>query len=89
MAKDRFYDYLDYCEQTQPVSVGDYIERVVRTSEVLAWTQLMRDVNDTYRAGKLRKIKLDNGGVAYLRNWREPNESTHGSASQSEPRTPS
>lgn len=76
--KDRFYDYLEYCENVEPVSVGDYIESVVRSNEVLAWTHLMRDVNDTYKAGRLTKIKLDNGGAAYVRKG-TPNESTHGS----------
>lgn len=65
--KDRFHDYLDYCENTEPVSVGDYIERVVKTHEVLAYTRLLIDVKDTYKAGKLKKVKLDNGGAAYVR----------------------
>ena len=67
MAKDRFYEYLEYCETIQPVSVGDYIEQVVHTRELLAWTRLMHDVYDTYRAGKLKKIQLANGGAAYIR----------------------
>lgn len=66
MPKDRFHEYLDYCEKTEPVSVGDYIELVAK-GETLAWTFLMRDVHDTFKAGKLRKIKTENGGVAYLR----------------------
>lgn len=64
--KDRFHAYLDYCEDVEPVSVGDYIEQVAR-GEVMAWTVLMRDVKDTYNAGLLKKITLDNGGVAYIR----------------------
>jgi len=64
--KDRFHEYLDYCENTRPVSVGDYIEQVAK-GEVMAWTYLMRDIHDTYRAGKLKKIPLDNGGAAYIR----------------------
>lgn len=70
---DRFHDYLDYCENVELVSVGDYIEKVVQRSEVLAWTHLMRDVRDTFNAGKLQKIPLDNGGAAYVRKgWRNP-----------------
>lgn len=66
MAKDRFHDYLDYCEKVEPVSVGDYVEMTAR-GEVLAWTRLMRDVKDTFHAGRLKKISLDNGGAAYVR----------------------
>lgn len=65
--RDRFHDYLDYCENSEPVSVGDYIEKVVKSNEVMAWTQLVRDVKDTYNAGRLKKIILDNGGAAYVR----------------------
>lgn len=65
--KDRFHDYLDYCENIEPVSVGDYIEKVCRANEVLAWTRLLHDVKDTYKAGKLRKLQLQNGGAAYVR----------------------
>lgn len=71
MPVDRFHDYLDYCENTQLVSVGDYIELVAK-GEVLAWTLLLRDVKDTYRAGKLKKIQLDNGGAAYVRKTSTP-----------------
>ena len=66
MVRDRFHEYLDYCENTEMLSVGDFIERVAK-GEVLAWTHLMRDVLDTYKAGRLRKISLENGGAAYVR----------------------
>lgn len=67
MVRDRFHEYLDYCENNEPVSVGDYIELVAK-GEVMAWTRLMQDVHDTYKAGRLRKVSLSNGGAAYLRN---------------------
>lgn len=66
MPKDRFHEYLDYCENVKPVSVGDYIEMVAR-GEVLAWTYLIRDVKDTFKAGLLKKIPLTDGGAAYVR----------------------
>lgn len=66
MVRDRFHDYLDYCENVEPVSVGDYIELVAR-GEIMAWTQLMRDIRDTFNAGRLLKITLANGGAAYVR----------------------
>lgn len=66
MAKDRFHEYLDYCENVEPVSVGDYLERI-NVAEALAWTRLMIDVKDTFDAGRLQKVKTTNGGVAYLR----------------------
>lgn len=66
MPKDRFHEYLDYCDTTEIIGVGDYIEKVAR-SETLAWTFLMRDLMDTYRAGKLVKVVTDNGSAAYVR----------------------
>lgn len=67
MAKDRFHEYLDYCENVEPVSPGDYLEEVVKTAELLAWTRLTTDLHDTFQAGRLRKVKTTNGGVAYVR----------------------
>ncbi len=66
MPRDRFHDYLDYCEKTELIGVGDYIEKVAR-GETLAWTFLMRDVMDTYRAGKLVRVVTENGSAAYVR----------------------
>jgi hypothetical protein len=67
VAKDRFHAYLDYCENFEPVSPGDYLEQVVGTTETLAWTRLMIDLKDTFDAGRLRKVKTTNGGTAYVR----------------------
>lgn len=67
MAKDRFHEYLDYCENVEPVSPGDYLESVVRVKETLAWTRLVNDLRDTFNAGKLRKVQTTNGGAAYVR----------------------
>lgn len=66
MPKDRFHEYLDYCDTIEIIGVGDYIEKVAR-SETLAWTFLMRDLMDTYRAGKLVKVTTQNGSAAYVR----------------------
>lgn len=64
--KDRFHQYLDYCDATEIIGVGDFIERFAK-SETLAWTQLLRDCMDTYNAGLLTKTKADNGSTAYVR----------------------
>lgn len=66
MPKDRFHEYLDYCDTVEIIGVGDYIEKVAR-GETLAWTFLMRDVKDTYRAGLLVKVVTENGSAAYVR----------------------
>lgn len=66
MPKDRFHEYLDYCDTTEILGVGDYIEKFAR-GETLAWTFLMRDIRDTYKAGKLVRVKTDNGSAAYVR----------------------
>lgn len=63
-AKDRFYDYLEYCSENGPISVGDYIEKFA-PREVLAWTKLVNDVMDTYKSGSLVKLTV-NGGAAYV-----------------------
>lgn len=67
MAKDRFHAYLDYCENVEPVSPGDYLEVVLGVTEVLAWTRLVNDLRDTFNAGRLRKVNTTNGGAAYVR----------------------
>lgn len=69
MRRDKFHDYLDYCERVRPVSVGDYIEQLRYGSRlsVREFNALIVDVLDTYHAGLLVKIPLDNGGVAYVR----------------------
>lgn len=66
MPKDRFHAYLDYCDAIELIGVGDYIEMVAR-SETLAWTFLMRDLKDTYKAGKLVRVRTSNGSAAYVR----------------------
>jgi hypothetical protein len=66
MPKDRFHEYLDYCDGIEIMGVGDYIEQVAR-GETLAWTFLMRDVHDTYKAGKLVRVTAANGSAAYVR----------------------
>lgn len=66
MARDRFHAYIDHCENVEPLSVGDYLEKL-RVNESLAWTRLMIDVRDTFDAGRLRKVKTANGGTAYVR----------------------
>lgn len=67
MPKDRFHEYLDYCDSNEPVSPGDFIETVVRDRTTLAWTRLTRDLLDTWKAGKLQKVRTTNGGAAYVR----------------------
>lgn len=67
MPKDRFHAYLDYCDAIELIGVGDYIEMVAR-SETLAWTFLMRDLMDTYRAGKLVRVITGTGSAAYVRS---------------------
>lgn len=68
MPKDRFHEYLDYCEKKELVSPGDFIEMVIKDRTTLAWTRLMCDLIDTYKAGKLQKVKTTNGGAAYIRS---------------------
>lgn len=64
--RDRFHEYLDYCDTVEIIGVGDYIEQVAR-GEILAWTYLMRDLHDTYKAGKLKRVTVENGSAAYVR----------------------
>jgi len=64
--KDRFHEYLDYCDNVEIVGVGDWIEKYAR-GETLAWTFLMRDLLDTYKAGKLKRVTTENGSAAYVR----------------------
>lgn len=66
MPKDRFHEYLEYCDAVEVIGVGDYIEKVAR-GETLAWTFLMRDLFDTYKAGKLVRVLSANGSAAYVR----------------------
>lgn len=66
MPKDRFHAYLDYCDENGPIGVGDYVE-LVAPKETLAWTMLMRDCLDTYKAGKLTRVVTPNGSAAYVR----------------------
>ena len=66
MAKDRFHEYLDHCENVEPVSAGDFLEQK-GVIESLAWTRLVIDLKDTFDAGRLRKVRTTNGGVAYVR----------------------
>lgn len=67
MPRDRFYDYLDYCDENGPISPGDFIEQVARDRTTLAWTRLVNDLRDTWKAGKLERVKTSNGGCAYVR----------------------
>lgn len=66
MPKDRFHEYLDYCDSNGPVSPGDFIEAVDDHS-LLAWTRLVNDLRDTWKAGRLERVKTSNGGCAYVR----------------------
>lgn len=66
MPKDRFHEYLDYCDSVEIIGVGDFIEKKAR-GETLAWTFLMRDVHDTFKAGKLVRVIAKNGSAAYVR----------------------
>jgi hypothetical protein len=72
---DRFHAYLDYCENVELVSVGDYVEKVAR-GRIGEWTRLMADVWDTYRAGLLEKVPTANGGVAYVRKTSSHSDKT-------------
>jgi hypothetical protein len=89
---DRFYAYLEYCENVELIGIGDYVELVAR-GEVLAWSRLMRDVMDTYRAGGLVKVRTGNGSAAYVRetyytqmkNKHTGKEPQHGNVRQGDP----
>ena len=67
--RDRFHDYLKYCETVQPVTVGEYIERIGYEPRPThpAFMKLARDVIDTYEAGLLIKVPLKRGGTAFIR----------------------
>lgn len=70
MAKDRFHEYLDYCEANDPISPGDFIE-LVGDKTTLAWSRLIIDLRDTWQAGRLERVKTSNGGCAYVRPTRQ------------------
>lgn len=63
---DRFHDYLDHCENVALIGPGEYIE-MVAPSEKLAWTRLVIDLRDTWKAGSLLKLRAENGSAAYVR----------------------
>ncbi len=66
MPVDRFYDYLDYCDEYGPIGVGDYLE-LIKEETPMAWSQLMFDLRDTWKAGKLVRVIASNGSAAYVR----------------------
>lgn len=63
---DRFYDYLDFCDENGPIGVGDYLE-LIKESAPMSWSRLLFDLMDTYDAGMLVKVRTDNGSIAYVR----------------------
>lgn len=73
--KDRFYEYLDYCENVELIGPGEYVEKFA-SSESLAWTKLTNDLVDTHKAGLLDKKYAANGSAAYVRKTNPKGESS-------------
>lgn len=65
MPVDRFYDYLEYVKAHGPIGVGDYLE-AIKEDTPMAWSQLLFDLRDTWKAGKLNKVITSNGSAAFV-----------------------
>ena len=62
--KDHFWNYLWYCHYHKMVSPGDYLEIIGMTTS-RSFLKLVTDLSDTRKAGRLRAIPLENGGMGY------------------------
>ena len=71
-APDLFYQYLEYNENVELIGPGEYVEIHARNAP-LAWTRLMIDLLDTWRAGRLLRLRAQNGSAAYIREKGKPN----------------